>query len=290
MIEKSKIIISGGFGHISWSLAKILAKQNTLYLFENGLMNRPTPNDIPPNVNIIYDDIRNIQKYDIHCDLFFHFGEYSRVEASINEPLKVYNNNIGSVLSVLNYCDKARCKLIYSGSSTKFSDDGKTIYTNPYSFTKYINSEIVREFCKSANLEYAIVYFNNVYGEGESGVTSYATVIEKFLQQAADGLPLTITSPGTQTRAFTHINDTVHAIQIIAKSATGDEFIISSDQEHSIIDIATFISPNVAFIDGNKANRMSSGIRNSKVKKLGWEAQTDLFEYLAKRLSTIVKK
>lgn len=286
MISKQKIIISGGFGHIGWQLAKSLSVNNQLYLFENNLMNRPAPKNIPDNITVINDDIKNIRKYAIESDLFFHFGEYSRVEYSINEPVKVFNNNIGSILEVVNYCHEADCKLIYSGSSTKFSDNGRTIYSNPYSFTKFVNSEIVREFCEAARLKYAVVYFNNVYGPGELGESEYATVVEKFLNRASMGKVLEVTRPGSQTRAFTHIEDTIDALLHIAKSAHGDGFVISGDKEYSIMDLARFISSNVELKDGSVANRSSSGIQNEKVKALGWAPKHDLFEYLQERLKT----
>ena len=57
-----------------------------------------------------------------------------------------------------------------------------------------------------------ITYFYNVYGPGQIGKGSYATVIGIFEEQAANGVPLTVVEPGTQTRDFTHVDDIVDGL------------------------------------------------------------------------------
>src|SRR3989344_3537088 len=60
-------------------------------------------------------------------------------------------------------------------------------------------------------------YFN-VYGERQSSEGAYALVIAKFLAQKKQGVPLTITGTGKQTRDFTHVRDVVRANILAAKS------------------------------------------------------------------------
>ena len=59
------------------------------------------------------------------------------------------------------------------------------------------------------NLKFEIIYFYNVYGERQIKKGNMATVIGIFENQYMQNKPLTLVRPGTQTRRFTHISDTV---------------------------------------------------------------------------------
>jgi len=281
---KKNFLISGGFGHVGAELAKDLAVKNNVTVIDNGLLGRSQDYLDDLGIKIINDSVENLFKYEIECEYFYHLGEYSRVEQSLSEPDLVFRNNIGSIIPVLDFCNKKKAKLIYTGSSTKFADDGKASQTNPYAITKKINTEIVNSYCKFCNLEYAIVYLNNVYGQGELGTGKYATVIEKFLRLKEKNMPLIVTMPGSQRRAFTHIHDTINALKIVGNSGIGDGFMICNDMDYSVLEVAKYISDDIEFVTSNKANRISGVLNNQKLKKLGWKPSVNLFDYLDSRL------
>ena len=54
-----------------------------------------------------------------------------------------------------------------------------------------------------------MIYFYNVYGPNQIKEGDMATVIGIFENCYKLGKPLTIVKPGTQTRRFTHIDDTI---------------------------------------------------------------------------------
>ena len=140
-----------------------------------------------------------------------------------------------------------KAKLIYSGSSTKFSHNLDTV-ESPYSFTKRMNTELLVNYAKWFKFKYAITYFYNVYGPNEISKGKYATVIAKFLslkKNKANFLP--ITKPGTQRRRFTHIDDTIDGLILVGKKGEGDDFGIGSDKSYSVIDIAKMLNMNVKF-------------------------------------------
>ena len=78
-------------------------------------------------------------------------------------------------------------KLIYSGSSTKFSEEGKGRHLSPYTAAKALNTELLVDYAQWYNLPYAIVYFYNVYGGRELSHGDYATVVGKFKNLVANG-------------------------------------------------------------------------------------------------------
>lgn len=279
-------MVTGGFGHIGSKLVAQLSKQNIITVLDNSLLGRCKPEWDKTNITSYAIPASQISLIPGEFDYVFHLGEYSRVEQSVSEAELVFENNIGSLIPVLSYCRMKSAKLIYSGSSTKFADGGLAAKTSPYAFTKKINSEIVREYCECCQVEYAIVYFNNVYGDGELGQGRYATVVEKFLQLAASNQPLPVTLPGHQRRAFTHIDDTVNALEIIASNGNGDDFLICADRDYSILELAEFISDDIEFLEATEANRMHGILNNGRVKQLGWKPERELFEYLGKRISS----
>ena len=80
----------------------------------------------------------------------------------------------------------------------------------PYAFTKAKNLELLENLKKWFNFKYEVIYFYNVYGPNQICVGDMATVIgifEKNNYKKRKSLP--VVKPGTQTRRFTHIFDTV---------------------------------------------------------------------------------
>ena len=97
-------------------------------------------------------------------------------------------------------------------------------------------------------------------------------------------IKLKITKPGTQTRNFTHINDTINALELIAEKGNGDEYGIAHPDKHSIENIAQLISDDYEYVEGNMANRMNSTVMTDKITELGWKAENNLSDYIKSQL------
>ena len=95
----------------------------------------------------------------------------------------------------------------------RFGNDMKDQNLSPYSWTKSKNIELIHNYKKWFNLNFAICYFYNVYGPGQICEGSYATVIGIFENLYRNNKPLTVVKPGTQTRCFTHIEDIVEGLR-----------------------------------------------------------------------------
>ena len=101
-------------------------------------------------------------------------------------------------------------KIIYSATSkATLGRKGYDKNLSPYAFTKSKNLELLENLKKWFKLKYEIIYFYNVYGKGQISKGDMATVIGIFQNQFKKNKPLTVVKPGTQTRRFTHISDTV---------------------------------------------------------------------------------
>lgn len=220
-------------------------------------------------------------------DILFHLGEYSRTAVAIEEPERVWELNITGTAAVLEFCRTRKVpKLIYAGSSTKFADaredgiSGRDL--SPYTWAKAVNSELVKNYGLWYNLPYAIVYFYNVYGPRElSG--KYGTAVELFREYYKKGEVLPVNGPGTQTRTYTHVLDTVDALMLVAEKGQGDEFGIASNDTYSTLGLARLFCDNIELRPPRRTSRPSSPVDTEKTRALGWAPKRTLKEYVEER-------
>jgi len=220
-------------------------------------------------------------------DVLYHLGEYSRVAPSLEEPDVVWDLNMQGTHGVLEYWRAHKPKLVYAGSSTKFADEradgvaGKD--RAPYSWGKAANTDYIHNYGRWYDLPYSVAYFYNVYGPGERAGQfdgGYGTVVETFKQHFLKGEPATINGTGEQTRAYTHVDDTVAALQLIAEKGERDEYAISAKEVYSLLDLAKLYGLEIEFKPATKTTRSSGADDTSKLEALGWKQKHTLEEYI----------
>jgi UDP-glucose 4-epimerase len=190
--------------------------------------------------------------------------------------------------AILEYWRKRKCKLVYAGSSTKFTGANSSGVEgrdrSPYSWSKAANSDLVNNYGKWFNLPYSIAYFYNVYGPRERSdwEDGYGTVIETFKQKYLSSLPCEVNAPGTQTRAFTHVDDTVNGLILIGEKGGPDEYAICAKEVFSLLDVAKMFGCEVMIKPQTKTSRSSGADDTSKLEALGWKQKHTLEEYIHK--------
>ena len=216
-------------------------------------------------------------------DLVYHLGEYSRTAVAKEEPDIVLDLNVLGTIGVLEFCRKKNVKLVYAGSSTKFADmredgvAGRDL--SPYTWSKASNTELVANYGAWYGLPYAIVYFYNVYGPGElSG--KYGTVVEIFRKNRLAGESLKVNGPGTQTRTYTHVLDTVEALMLVGERGEGDEYGIASDDTYATLDVARLFGGEIELLPPRSTSRPSSPVDTEKTRALEWTPVHHLADYV----------
>ena len=285
MVKGDKILITGGAGFIGSHLCELLNKKGFKVTSIDNYFTGLISNHID-GVEYINGDSYKIEKLiNFSPKVIFHLGEYSRVEQSFDDIDKVWEYNTVSILNVLKFAKKHNSKIIYAGSSTKFGDIGKD--SSPYSFSKAINTEFVKNFSKWYNLEFAITYFYNAYGQREISSGPYATIIAKFLNQLKNNQLLSIVKPGTQIRNFTHVKDIVRGLYLVGKKGKGDGYGIGSDRAYTIQQVADLISKNQIYLSSRLGNRNTAELKTSKTIALGWKAKYHLDSYINEKLQEL---
>ena len=281
-----KVVVIGGAGFIGSNLCKGLLDRGFNVISIDNYFTGHEKNHISgvKYINSCSSKIHLLGLKDI--DQIYHLGEYSRVEQSLNEFDKVWDMNISPLYNILNFAILENAKLIYAASSTKFYNDNQGQKLTPYTFSKYFNLELIKNFSNWYGLKYAITYFYNVYGPNEISEGKYATIIAKFINQYLSKKSLTVVKPGTQKRHFTHVDDIVAGLILVGEKGDGDGFGIGGSDYYSILEVAKMFERDIEFLPEREGNRLTSTLNIEKTKSLGWSQKKSLSEYIMKMKNT----
>jgi UDP-glucose 4-epimerase len=279
----NNVLITGGAGFVGSHLAERLISDGVTVTSLDNYFTGSEDNHVA-GVRYIKgstEDICSIFQ-DETFDCVFHLGEYSRVEQSFEDIDLVWKFNKLGTYEVLNYVKNTGAKLIYAGSSTKYADHYDGYVPSPYTWSKASNTEFVKQYAEWFGIDYAITYFYNVYGKREIKSGKYATLIAKFKEKMINGEPLTVVLPGIQERNFTHVDDIVDAIILVAKYGKGDEYGIGNPTAYSVKEVAELFGGKIEMLPERKGNRMTAKVISDKTRALGWAHKRNLDEYIAK--------
>ena len=273
------ILVTGGAGFVGSHLCKRLVTDGHRVISLDNYFTGSRDNHVA-GVEYREGHTKDVEKHIPEIpDIVYHLGEYSRVAKSLEEPELVWDLNMEGTFGVLEFWRKRKYKLVYAGSSTKFESPNLA----PYTWGKAANSELVAHYGRWYGLLYSIVYFYNVYGPGErAGVNNYGTVIETFKQNYLQGKPHEVRGTGKQTRAFTHVDDTVQGILLAEEKGENDEYGICAKDVYSLLDLAHMFGNEIAFLPPTKTTRSSGAMDTSKIEAFGWKQKHTLRDYIEK--------
>ena len=265
--KKNKyIVVTGGAGFVGSNLINELTKiKNTKVISLDNYSSGSVKNHIK-NIRVKYlrgntkDISKILKKYKKKISAIFHFGEFSRIYQSFVKFDQCFASNTIGSNAVFKFCLDNKIKLIYSATSASLGNNGKDKNLSPYAFTKAKNLELLENFKSWFKLKYEIIYFYNVYGPRQICKGDMATVIGIFENQFKLKKPLSIVRPGSQTRRFTHIDDTINCCLYAWRKNKCMHYSISNKKSYSILQVAKMFTNNIKFLPKRPGERYASAL------------------------------
>ena len=263
---KNIIIVTGGAGFIGSNLIKSLLKKTSknIISLDNYSSGNKQNHIIDRRVKYLKEETINISKNldsvknKIHS--IFHFGEFARIYQSFKKFDECFKSNSISSHAVFKFCLNNNIKLVYSATSASLGNNGNDKNLSPYAFTKAKNLELLENLKKWFSFKFEVIYFYNVYGPGQIKVGDMATVVGIFEDHYKKNKPLTVVKPGTQTRRFTHIDDTINTCIEAWRKNKCIHYSISNEKSYSIKELAGLFKTKIVYVKPRSGERYASAL------------------------------
>ncbi|HXC06023.1 MAG TPA: UDP-glucose 4-epimerase GalE [Bacteroidia bacterium] len=289
MKQKQIVLVTGGAGYIGSHTIIELLKNPDIEVISVDNFSNSNPD--------VYDRItsisgRNLMHYPIDlCNaeetkkLFaahpgisgiIHFAAYKAVGESVENPLKYYGNNVGSLVNILRMASEYGIKhIIFSSSCSVYGNIEKLPVTestpmgkteSPYAYTKVIGEKIIQDYVLSSPTTKAIIlrYFNPV-GAHVSGLIgelpiNKPTNLVPVITQTAIGRLSSFSVFGTDyaTRDGSCVRDYVHVSDIANAHVMALEHLHQTGQACDVFNLGT--GQGVSVLEAIAAFKEVSGI------------------------------
>ena len=249
----SQVLVTGGAGFIGSHVAQrlLLAGHDVVVLDDlSGGFRENLPGGCEFVEGSVVDSARVDRLFKVREFAYvFHLAAYAAEGLSHFIKRFNYTNNLIGSVNLINAAVNAgtvKCFVftssiaVYGRNQVPMSEDMVPQPEDPYGIAKYAVEQDLRESLEMFGLNHVVFRPHNVYGERQNIGDPYRNVIGIFMRQILRGEPMTIFGDGSQTRAFTHIDDVAPVIAAcIERPATWNQvYNIGSEEPRSVLDLA----------------------------------------------------
>jgi len=268
--SKKKILVTGGAGFVGTNLINFFLKKTKFNIisldnYSSGTKKNHIKSNRVKYINGHTKNIMNLIKNPKNIHSIFHFGEFARIYQSFLKMNECIDSNFIGSNAVFNFCLKNNIKLIYSATSASLGNKGNDRNLSPYAFSKAKNLEQLENFKKCFKLKYEVIYFYNVYGPYQISRGNMSTVIGIFEDHYLRKKSLPVVKPGTQTRRFTHINDTIEICYLAWRKKLSRHYIIANTKSYSINEVAKMFKSKIRYLPKRDGERYASVLVNKNL-------------------------
>jgi UDP-glucose 4-epimerase len=238
-------------------------------------------------------------------DYVYHLAAYAAEGLSHFIRRFNYTNNVVGSINLINESVKHEVKCFVFTSSIAVYGAGQVPMTetmvpqpeDPYGIAKYAVELDLRAAHEMFGLNSVVFRPHNVYGEHQNIGDRYRNVIGIFMNQIMNGQPLSVFGDGTQTRAFSFIDDVApHIARSVDVPAAYNQVInIGADVPYSVNQLAEVVSralgvtPNVTHLQARNevAHAYSS---HEKARKIFGDTKAVTLEDGIQRMAAWAKR
>jgi len=254
---QSKVLVTGVAGFIGSHVAVHLLKQGHAVVGLDDLSGG-FEDHVPHGTQFVKGSINDEKLIN---ELFaghkfeyvFHLAAYAAEGLSHFIKRFNYTNNLLGSVNLINASvntGTVKCFVftssiaVYGRNQLPMSEAAVPQPEDPYGIAKYAVELDLKEAHEMFGLNHVIFRPHNVYGANQNLGDRYRNVIGIFMNQIMQGQPMTIFGDGTQTRAFSYIDDVapVIAASITRAAAYNQVFNVGADQPYSVAELATVVA------------------------------------------------
>jgi UDP-glucose 4-epimerase len=231
-------------------------------------------------------------------DYVYHFAAYAAEGLSPFIRTYNYQNNLVATSRIITECIKHNVKrLIFTSTLAVYGHQDGNMFDeiqvpkpiDPYGVAKYGCEMDIQIAGEQHGLDWCIIRPHNVYGVKQNVWDKYRNVLGIWMYQHTINEPMTIFGDGTQTRAFSYIDDSLEPLWKASqdKRASNEIINLGGIKEYSINEANEILREvvgggTVKYFEGRHEVKHSIPTWQKSIDLLDFEHKTDLKEGLTK--------
>jgi UDP-glucose 4-epimerase len=231
-------------------------------------------------------------------DYVYHFAAYAAEGLSPFIRTYNYQNNLVVTSRIITQCIKHNIKrLVFTSTLAVYGHQDGNLFDeiqvpkpiDPYGVAKYGCEMDIQIAGEQHGLDWCIIRPHNVYGVKQNVWDKYRNVLGIWMYQHTINEPMTIFGDGTQTRAFSYIDDSLEPLWKASQDMRASKEIINLGgvKEYSINEANEILREvvgggEVKYFEGRHEVKHSIPTWQKSIDLLDFEHKTDLKEGLTK--------